>query len=140
MVELPESDLPSTVQAALHAALKVTGQVSAFVNSLKELTERHEELRERFERLEREQEALRQREAAATRESDESAEALAELRAAYDALLTEHESTRQALHKLSEERTALLEERRQMAEEIGALSGALRTSQGPVTLGATAEG
>ena len=71
MAELPAGDIPSIVQGAL----KVIGQVSAFVNAMKDLTERHEQLRERFERLEREQEELRGREAAARRESEEAASA-----------------------------------------------------------------
>ncbi len=101
MAELPAGDIPSIVQGAL----KVIGQVSAFVNAMKDLTEQHEQLRERFERLEREQEELRGREAAARRESEEAAEALAELRAAYEALLTEHETCSRTLHRLHEERS-----------------------------------
>jgi len=133
MAELPASDIPSIVQGAL----KVIGQVSAFVNAMRDLTEQHEQLRERFERLEREREELREREAAARRESEEAAEALAELRAAYEALLTEHETCSRTLHRLHEERSELLEGRRQMAEELGAVIGSLRSSRAPVALRAT---
>ena len=125
MAELPASDIPSIV----HGALKVIGQVTTFVNAMRDLTEQHEQLRERFER---EQEELREREAAARRESEEAAEALAELRAAYEALLTEHETCSRTLHRLREERSELLEGRRQMAEELGAVIGSLRSSRAPV--------
>ena len=124
MAELPASDIPSIV----HGALKVIGQVTTFVNAMRDLTEQHEQLRERFERLEREQQELREREAAARRDSEEAAEALAELRAAYEALLTEHETCSRTLHRLHEERSELLEGRRQMAEELGAVIGSLRSS------------
>jgi len=133
MAEPPAGDIPSIVQGAL----KVIGQVSAFVNAMKHLTEQHEQLRERFERLEREHAELREQEAAARRESEEMAEALAELRAAYEALLTEHETCSRTLHRLHEERSELLEGRRQMAEELGAVIGSLRSSRAPVALRAT---
>jgi chromosome segregation ATPase len=139
MSELPaslpaSSELPSVVDAAL----KVIAQVTTFLYWTKELTERHEQLRERFDRLEREQDELRQREAVARRESEETAEALAELRGAYEALLAAHETNRQTLQRLDDERAVLLDERRQMAEELGAVIGSLRTSRPHLTLGAGA--
>jgi HAMP domain-containing protein len=80
--------------------------------------------------------AILESEAAARRESEESAEALAELRCAYEALLAEHESAHRTVQTLNAERATLLEERRQMAAELGALVGSLRTGKESVAVGA----
>src|SRR5436190_7150032 len=97
--EQPASDLPSMVQGAL----KVIGHASAFIRAMIDLMEKHEELQVRFERLEQEHVGARQREEAERREAEETAEALAKQRLAYEALIIEHEVGRGAFHKLQGE-------------------------------------
>jgi chromosome segregation ATPase len=70
-------------------------------------------------------------------EAEETAEALAELRSAYEALIIEHEVGRRAYHKLQEEHEALLEGRRQIVEELGAVMSSLKMSSGSIALGAS---
>jgi chromosome segregation ATPase len=125
MAELPATDIPSIVQGAL----KVIAQVSAFVNAMKDLTEQNEELQARVEGLERERDELREREAAVRREGEETAEVLAELRGAYEALLVEHENCGRTLLRLREERTVLFEGRRRAPEELGAVMSPLKSTQ-----------
>ncbi len=127
MAEVPAPDIPSIVQGAL----KVITQVSAFVNAMKDLTEQKEQLEARVERLERERDELREREAAVRRESEETAEVLAELRGAYEALLIEHEGCSRTLLRLREERPVLFEGRRRAAEELGVVISPLKSGQEP---------
>src|SRR5262245_17770175 len=173
VAELLASDLPS-----IHGALKVIGQMTAFVKAMTDLMEDYEDLKLRFERLQQEQEEVCQREEAARRkahetadtlaklrlayealiiehevgkgafqnqeqddkshEGEEAAEALAELRLAYEALIVEHDLGRREFDKLQAEHDALLEGRRQIVEELGAVMSALRTGRGSGALGAPA--
>lgn len=98
MGELPASDLSSMV----HGAMKVIGQVTAFVQAMNDLMEKHENLQVRFERLEQECEDVRKREEAARRDAEDAAEALAKLRLAHEALIIEHEIGRGVLHERQE--------------------------------------
>jgi|SRR5215831_13215855 len=172
MAELPTSDASSMVQGAL----RVVGQLTAFVKAMNDMMERYEDLQLRVQQLTRENEEARQREEAARREAketaealaklrlahealiiehevgreafrtqedagrepEEAAEALAELRLAYETLIVEHELGRSALHKLQAEYDALLEGRRQIVEELGAVMSSLRTGPGSMPLSATA--
>ena len=172
MAELLASDLPS-----IHGALKVIGQMTAFVRAMTDLMEKYEDLKLQFERLEQEHEEVCRREEAARREAhetadtlaklrlayealiiehevgkgafqdqeddkshegEEAAEALAELRLAYEALIVEHELSMREFHKLQAEHDALLEGRRQIVEELGAVMSSLRTGPGSIALGAPA--
>src|SRR5262249_53576267 len=112
--------------------------VSDFVKTMNELMAKHEDLQLRFAQLEREHEEVRHREKTARREAEETAEALGELRLAYEALIIEHEVGTQAFQKLQEDHDTLLEGQRQIAEELGAVMSSLRTSPRSVVLDASA--
>ena len=69
------------------------------------------------------------------RDGEDTAEALAELRSAYEALIVEHELSTREFRKLQDEHDALLEGRRQIAEELGAVLSSLKTGAASVALG-----
>lgn len=127
------------LSAIVQGPLKVIDRIGTYVTALRNLMEEHEQLRGRFERLERDYGALQEQEAAARRDLAESAEALAELRGAYEALLVEHEQRSRAVRGLEEERAAILDGLQQIEGGLGGVIGPLRSRREPVLRAAADE-
>jgi chromosome segregation ATPase len=117
----------------------IVSDVDTLVSSMRALVDQHEALRGRFEQLEREHAELQRScpERVVTA-NEETAEALAELRTAYQALLVEFEAQNQTLRELRAEHDILLHERREVAAELAVILRALRTGGEAVVLGGPA--
>jgi chromosome segregation ATPase len=114
----------------------MVGDVDALVSSMRALVDQHEALRGRFEQLEREHAELQRNCAAPVeRANEETAEALAELRAAYEALLVEFDARNQTLRELRTEHDVLVHERKEVAAELAVILRFLRTGGEAVVLG-----
>ncbi len=77
--------------------------------------------------LEREYQRLLESDARLRREVNELSEALAELRAAYDALLGQYEASARTTRELEQAHAALVEDRAQAAGQLAAIIARLRS-------------
>jgi chromosome segregation ATPase len=117
----------------------MVSDVDALVSSMRALGDQHEALRGRFEQLEREHTELQRNcTEPVERANEETSEALAELRGAYQALLVEFEARNQTLRELRAEHGVLLHEREEVAAELAVILRFLRTSGEVVVLDAPA--
>ena len=105
----------------VETARRMANHAGALISLVEELASEREQLHLCCERLERERGELREAETVACREREEAAEALAELRCAYEALLQEYEASQRALHEAGARHEALLRERTHAAERLEAI-------------------
>jgi chromosome segregation ATPase len=108
------------------AADKMIGDMDVLVAGMKQALDQYDQLRERFDQLNREHQQVREGEERLRAEREEATEALAELRAAYEALLVQYENNSQALCKLGEERDTLLRAREEIVGGIRTALDSLR--------------
>jgi hypothetical protein len=100
------------------AAQRMLGDLSGLVKSLEELSVTNEELRIRCERAEQDYQGLLKSEEDTRRERDDAAEALAEVQAAYSALLSAHEASAKELQRLEGVHQTILQEREQAMDAL----------------------
>lgn len=105
----------------VETARQMANHAGALISLVEELAGEREQLHLRCERFECERDELRESETAVRREREETAEALAELRCAYEALLQEYEASQRALHEAGARHEALLRERTHAAERLEAI-------------------
>lgn len=105
----------------VETARQMANHAGALISLVVELAGEREQLYLRCERFECERDELRESETAVRREREEAAEALAELRCAYEALLQEYEASQRALHEAGARHEALLRERTHAAERLEAI-------------------
>jgi chromosome segregation ATPase len=107
--------------SVVETARQMATRVGVLAGSVERLAREREQLRLECERLERECGELRESETVVRRERDETAETLAELRCAYEALLQEFEAGRQELDAVAARHQALLRDRADAADRLEAL-------------------